>query len=156
MRIHVALLSVCVLSSAACTGAGSSVTPPDDGGVAAAAGSGQQASAITAHQQVGSELPAELVAELQRQGDDANGRLLTLAPGFIATAACSDCGAPSYLWFLAVRCVDPLHCEVLTEQCEGKISREADAYVVEFRPVETGAAGGTELCAGYSGAFEAP
>lgn len=100
------------------------------------------------------ELPVELIAELRLQGDDADGRLLTLAPGFIATAECSDCGAPTYLWFLAVRCADGRHCEVLTEQCEGKISREAETYVLEFRPVEGVAA--PELCAGYSGTFESP
>ena len=100
------------------------------------------------------ELPAELLAELRLQGDDGDGRLLTLAPGFIATAACSDCGAPSYLWFLAVRCADGRHCEVLTEQCEGKISRDAEIYVLEFRPVEDDA--DPELCAGYSGTFESP
>lgn len=97
------------------------------------------------------ELPPELIAELRLQGADTNGRLLTLAPGFIATAECSDCGAPSYLWFLAVRCADTRHCEVLTEQCEGNISREDQTFVVELRPIE----GGTpEVCAGYSGTFE--
>jgi hypothetical protein len=102
---------------------------------------------------VGKELPPELVAELRLEGADANGRLLTLAPGFVATAECSDCGAPSYLWFLAVRCADTRHCEVLTEQCEGEISRDTDTFVVAFRPVEGGAA---EVCAGYSGTFVLP
>ncbi len=102
---------------------------------------------------VGNELPPELVADLRMQGSDADGRLLTLASGFIATAECSDCGAPNYLWFLAVRCADSRHCEVLTEQCEGNISREDESYTIEFRPVE-GAPG--EVCASYSGTFERP
>lgn len=112
--------------------------------------------AIPAHAQVGTELPEELVAELRLEGDDIDGRLLTLAPSFIATAACSDCGAPSYLRFMAVRCADPHHCEVLTEQCEGMVSRDADTYVIEFRAVEGGVEGGAELCAGYSGVFVSP
>ncbi|MFO7565237.1 MAG: hypothetical protein R6X02_21515 [Enhygromyxa sp.] len=99
----------------------------------------------------GKQLPPELIAELRLQGADANGRLLTLAPGFVATAECSDCGAPSYLWFLAVRCADTRHCEVLTEQCEGAISRDEQSFVLEFHPVEGGS---PELCAGYSGTFE--
>jgi hypothetical protein len=102
---------------------------------------------------VGKELPPELVAELRLQGADANGRLLTLASGFVATVECSDCGAPSYLWFLAVRCADTRHCVVLTEQCEGKISREDETFVLELRPVEGAAA---EVCAGYSGTFVLP
>lgn len=102
---------------------------------------------------VGKALPPELIAELRRQGDDANGRLLTLAEGFVATAECSDCGAPSYLWFLAVRCQDTRHCEVLTEQCEGAISREDETFQIEFRPVEGTPA---EVCAGYSGTFVLP
>ncbi|HLT39885.1 MAG TPA: hypothetical protein VK034_26575, partial [Enhygromyxa sp.] len=85
------------------------------------------------------------------QGADEDGRLLTLASGFVATAECSDCGAPSYLWFLAVRCADTRHCEVLTEQCEGTISRDDDSFQIEFRPIEGGTA---EVCAGYSGTFE--
>jgi hypothetical protein len=156
MRVHVALLVICSLAGA-CAGAGSSTNHSGDGATEAGAGSGvrpdHEAGAIAAPGQVGTELPEELVAELHRQGDDADGRLLTLAPGFIATAACSDCGAPSYLWFMAVRCVDPHHCEVLTEQCEGKISRDADIYMIEFRAVEGGDDANTELCAGYSGSF---
>jgi hypothetical protein len=109
---------------------------------------------IPAHEQVGTELPVELVAELRQQGDDVHGRLLTLAPSFVATAACSDCGAPSYLRFIAVRCVDPHHCEVLTEQCEGKVSREASVFVIELHAVEGAVDAGAALCAGYSGAFE--
>jgi hypothetical protein len=103
---------------------------------------------------ISKELPPELIAELRLQGDDGDGRLLTLAPGFIATAECSDCGAPSYLWFLAVRCDDGRHCEVLTEQCEGAISREGETFTLAFRPVEADA--DPELCAGYSGTFESP
>jgi len=102
---------------------------------------------------VGKALPPELIAELRLQGDDANGRLLTLAEGFVATAECSDCGAPSYLWFLAVRCQDTRHCEVLTEQCEGAISREDETFLIEFRPIEGATA---EVCAGYSGTFVLP
>jgi hypothetical protein len=158
MRVHVALLGVCSLIGA-CAGAGSSSTPSHDGATEAGAGSGvtsdHEVGAITAHGQVGTELPEALVAELHRQGDDADGRLLTLAPGFIATVACSDCGAPTYLWFMAVRCVDPHHCEVLTEQCEGTISRDADVHVIEFRAVEGGDEQSTALCAGYSGNFGA-
>ncbi|KIG17706.1 hypothetical protein DB30_02981 [Enhygromyxa salina] len=164
MWIRVAVLSVCVLVAGACSGAGSSANPPDGDGEGEGAGDGggagtgprsvDDAGAIAAHEQVGTELPTELIAELRQQGDDANGRLLTLAPGFVATAACSDCGAPSYLRFIAVRCEDPHHCEVLTEQCEGKVSREASVYVVEFRAVEGADEEGAELCAGYSGSFE--
>jgi hypothetical protein len=102
---------------------------------------------------ISSELPVELVADLRLQGADADGRLLTLAPSFIATAECSDCGAPSYLRVLAVRCTDAHHCEVLTEQCEGTISREHDTYLVALTPVEDT---GAEICAGYSGTFERP
>ncbi|WP_106094564.1 hypothetical protein [Enhygromyxa salina] len=160
MRIRVALLGLVVLAGGAC-GAGSpssSATPPEpphDGSTGATGPrSVHDAGAIAAHEHVGTELPQELIAELRQQGDDANGRLLTLAPGFVATAACSDCGAPSYLRFVAVRCVDPHHCEVLTEQCEGKVSREASVYTIDFRAVEGGADGGTEACAGYSGTFE--
>lgn len=102
---------------------------------------------------LGKQLPPELVAELRLRDDDANGRLLTLASGFMATAECSDCGAPSYLWFLAVRCADTRHCEILTEQCEGEIRREDETFVLEFRPVE----GVTpDACAGYSGTFVLP
>jgi hypothetical protein len=102
---------------------------------------------------LGKELPPELVAELRLRDDDANGRLLTLAAGFVATVECSDCGAPSYLWFLAVRCADTRHCEILTEQCEGSISREDETFVLEFRPVEGGTA---DVCASYSGTFVLP
>jgi hypothetical protein len=100
----------------------------------------------------GKELPPELVGELRLQGADANGRLLTLAAGFIATAECSDCGAPSYLRFLAVRCEDTRHCEILTDQCEGEISREDRIFTIALEPVEASAA---EACAGYSGVFDA-
>jgi len=102
---------------------------------------------------IANELPVELVADLRLQGADADGRLLTLAPSFIATAECSDCGAPTYLRVLAVRCTDAHHCEVLTQQCEGTISRELDTYLVALAPVEDT---GAEICAGYSGTFERP
>lgn len=104
----------------------------------------------------GKQLPESLLAELRQQGADTNGRLLTLAPGFIATAACSDCGAPSYLWFLAVRCADADHCEVLTEVCEGKIARDGDTFVLEFNAVDGGPPEGAEICAGYTGTFDRP
>lgn len=163
MRIAlVALAHVCVLAAAACTGASASTESPDDAASEGAAGEGEGegegegagagAGAIGEGESVGKELPTELVAELRMQGAGTDGRLLTLAPGFMATAACSDCGAPTYLWFLAVRCVDPRHCAVLTEQCEGQIRRDASTYVLEFSAVEDSA--GAEICAGYSGTFE--
>lgn len=144
------------LALTACAGSKPSASNPPDSETEA--GTSEQVAAddgeaIAATDPVGTELPPELVAELRMQGSDENGRLLTLAPGFVATAECSDCGAPSYLWFLAVRCTDTRHCEVLTEQCEGAISREDDTYVVEFKPVDEAAA---EVCAGYSGTFELP
>jgi hypothetical protein len=106
--------------------------------------------------ETGKQLPEPLLAELRLRGSDADGRLLTLAPGFIATAECSDCGAPSYLWFLAVRCADTEHCEVLTELCEGKIARDGDTFVLEFTAIEGGPPEGAEVCVGYSGTFERP
>ena len=114
------------------------------------------------------ELPNELVAELRLAGTGtgtgADGRLLTLAAGFIATVECSDCGAPTYQWFLAVRCADDRHCEVLTAECEGVIRRDdADRFVVDLHPIEGTAegagasdeAGAAAACAGYTGTFEA-
>ncbi|PRP89880.1 hypothetical protein ENSA5_69860 [Enhygromyxa salina] len=156
----VALTHACVLA-AACAGSPSSESSRDPASDGAATDKGEggasaEVETVGEHEQVGKELPSDLVAELRMQGADADGRLLTLAPGFIATAACSDCGAPSYLWFLAVRCADPRHCSVLTEQCEGEISRDADTYLLEFRAVEEGAEAGAEVCAGYSGTFESP
>jgi hypothetical protein len=127
---------------------------------AAAAGSGASEADIGGLGSTRTELPSELLAELRLRGSGADGRLLTLAPSFIATAECSDCGAPSYLRFLAVRCSDSRHCEILSEQCEGAIRREGETFEVELRPVNEEAAGaageGAELCAGYSGTFERP
>src|SRR5690349_19421663 len=40
---------------------------------------------VVGSSQVDKQLPQELVAELRLAGDGADGRLLTLAPGFIAT-----------------------------------------------------------------------
>lgn len=158
MRIYVMSLVALVVVGGACTNTDASTEPP--GSAATAPQPDPQAGvgvgAITSHEQVGTELPEALVAELRRQGDDSHGRLLTLAPGFIATAACSDCGAPSYLRFMAVRCADPHHCEVLTEQCEGDVSRDADTYLIELHAVEGGADGDAQVCAGYSGVFESP
>jgi hypothetical protein len=112
--------------------------------------------ALVGSTKLDTQLPEALIAELHLQGDDADGRLVTLAPGFIATAACSDCGAPSYLWFVAVRCSDGRHCEVLTEVCSGKIGREAETFTLEFQAVDGAPAGATEICAGYTGTFGAP
>lgn len=112
--------------------------------------------ALVGSTKLDTQLPEALVAELHLQGDDADGRLVTLAPGFIATAACSDCGAPSYLWFVAVRCSDERHCEVLTEVCSGKITREAETFTLEFQAVDGTPAEATKTCAGYTGTFDAP
>jgi hypothetical protein len=111
--------------------------------------------ALVGSSNLDTQLPEALVGELHLQGDDADGRLVTLAPGFIATAACSDCGAPSYLWFVAVRCSDDRHCEVLTESCSGKIGREADTFTLEFQSVDGAPADASEICAGYTGTFVA-
>jgi hypothetical protein len=129
---------------------------PEDPGTLDAAGDTDDDDAVVGRPQLDTQLPEPLIAELRRQGDDADGRLLTLAPGFIATAACSDCGAPSYLWFVAVRCSDDRHCEVLTEVCSGKIGREADTFALEFQAVDGAAAEATQICAGYTGTFESP
>lgn len=131
-------------------------TPPESGASAGASEGDAEASAAEegTNAIVGRELPGELVAELRLQGADENGRLMTLAPSFVATAECSDCGAPSYLRILAVRCADEYHCDVLTEACEGSIAREGDVYELEFHVVE--APEGEDPCAGYSGTFELP
>jgi hypothetical protein len=153
----VTLIGVGLLASSACR---KSTTPPDAGSESttadAPADDGEGEGEVVGSTQLDTTLPDELVAELRLAGADANGRLLTLAPGFIATAACSDCGAPSYLWFVAVRCADERHCEVLTEVCSGTIGREADTFAVEFHPVDGAAADANETCAGYSGTFEPP
>ncbi len=100
------LIGAGLLVSSACR---KSTTPPEGDAstttsVDASADAGAEDSdAVVGGTQLDTQLPAELVAELRLAGDDADGRLVTLAPGFIATAACSDCGAPSYLWFVAVR-----------------------------------------------------
>jgi hypothetical protein len=147
-------LSAAMLVALACAGTDDGATPPSAGEAAHDRSPEGDDGDRALGESVGTELPVELVAELRLQGDDADGRLLTLAPGFVATAPCSDCGAPSYLWFLAVRCADDRHCEVLTAECEGRISREANTYVLEFRPVEAGTE--PEVCGGYSGTFERP
>ncbi len=97
---------------------------------------------------VSQELSPELLGEL-REGE--GGRIVVVAPGFIAASRCTDCGAPTYLRFLAVRCADELHCEVLTEQCEGKISRAADRIDIQLEVIE-GVEGAS--CSDYSGSFE--
>jgi hypothetical protein len=134
--------------------------PPDEPSENAASDAGDAGDAgdeaLVGSSNLDTQLPAELVAELHLQGDDADGRLVTLAPGFIATAACSDCGAPSYLWFVAVRCSDERHCEVLTETCSGKIGREADTFTLEFQSVDGAPADAREICAGYTGTFVVP
>lgn len=95
---------------------------------------------------VGRELPAALTGELH----DAEGRIVVLAPGFVGASACIDCGAPTYLWFLAVRCKAEADCEVLTESCEGRIAGEGREFTLAFAPNE-----GTDakVCADYSGSF---
>ncbi|MFV8755524.1 hypothetical protein ACNOYE_33665 [Nannocystaceae bacterium ST9] len=99
---------------------------------------------------VGRELPAALLGELR----DAEGRIIVLAPGFVAASACVDCGAPTYLMFLAVRCKGERECEVLTEACEGSIVSESlgegSQFTLAFAPVE---GTDTTVCAGYSGTF---
>ena len=160
MRIARALPGCVLLLALAlvgCERSGASTSPDDSGAGSSDDASEGTGSTVAGPAIVGKELPPELLAELRLRGDDPDGRLVTLAPGFIATAACSDCGAPSYLWFLAVRCSDPNHCEVLTEQCEGKISRSDDAvYELDFHAVEGGAEDSAAVCAGYTGTFEAP
>ena len=143
----------------ACTPRGQSDAPSADG--AAADGGSVQVDAAAEPTEEGTigtvvdkELPKPLLGELRLQGDGGDGRLLTLAPGFIATVECSDCGAPTYQWFLAVRCADEHHCDVLTEHCAGEISRELDTYSVELHAVE--GEGADEDCTGYSGVFEVP
>jgi hypothetical protein len=155
MRTAVVMLtSAGLLTLGACRT--STSEPPEHPGTVDAASGEDGDDAVVGAPQLDKQLPAELVAELRRQGDDANGRLVTLAPGFIATAACSDCGAPSYLWFVAVRCSDERHCEVLTEVCSGTIGRDADLFALEFQAVEGAAADATQICAGYTGTFESP
>lgn len=104
---------------------------------------------VGAAQYVGHELPAPLLGELR----DAEGRIVVLAPGFVAASACIDCGAPTYLWFLAVRCTGETDCEVLTESCEGKIASTGSEFTLAFVAIE-----GTDpnLCANYSGSFIKP
>ncbi|EDM81935.1 hypothetical protein PPSIR1_05693 [Plesiocystis pacifica SIR-1] len=100
------------------------------------------------------ELPASLVAELRLVGDDASGRLLTLSPRVVATAACSDCGAPSYLRFVALRCRDDQYCEVLTESCEGSVAQtEAGTFELAFTPI-AGVEVEAGLCEGFTGSYE--
>lgn len=144
-----------VLALAGCTGPKQATThePSEQPREHSEAASESAGDGVVAGGTVGKELPPELVAELRLEGADANGRLLTLASGFVATAECSDCGAPSYLWFLAVRCADTRNCEVLTEQCEGAISREDETFVIDFRPIE---GADPQICAGYSGTFVLP
>lgn len=145
--LHLAMVFVCLLGACSKAEQNDSREPASDRqSDASEPGDGDGVIGATSK-----ELPPELVAELRLQGADADGRLLTLGPSFMATAACSDCGAPSYSWFLAVRCTDTRHCEVLTEQCEGRIGREEQTFVLEFRPVGGAPA---EDCAGYSGMFE--
>ncbi|NVB43198.1 hypothetical protein G6O69_35570 [Pseudenhygromyxa sp. WMMC2535] len=142
-------------AASACAGAGSEAPRPADTSEAPAADA--PAEADEQPQVIGAAvdgLPTPLWGTLRLRGDDDDGRLLTVAQHFIATAACSDCGAPSYLRFLAVRCTDDTHCEVLTETCEGSILRGEDqAVVVAMQPVDEGV--GAEVCAAYSGTFDA-
>jgi hypothetical protein len=147
-------LLACTLALAACVGSKQADSNEPTPEIEASEATNEPTNdGVVAGGTAGKELPGELVADLRLQGADADGRLVTLATGFMATAACSDCGAPSYLWFMAVRCADTHHCKVLTEQCEGEISREEQTFVLEFRPV----AGGTaEVCDGYSGTFVLP
>lgn len=95
---------------------------------------------------VGRELPSALTGELH----DAEGRIVVLAPGFVAASACIDCGAPSYLWFLAVRCKAETDCEVLTESCAGRIIVDGLAFTLAFVPNEGPDA---TMCVDYSGTF---
>jgi hypothetical protein len=156
----VVLISAGLLTLGACRKSTTSDDkPPEDPGSVDAAQDGDgdgSDEALVGPTKLDTQLPEPLVAELHLQGADADGRLVTLAPGFIATAACSDCGAPSYLWFVAVRCSDERHCEVLTEVCSGKIEREADIFTLEFQAVDGAPAQASEICAGYTGTFDAP
>jgi hypothetical protein len=68
----------------------------------------------------------------------------------IVASSCVDCGAPTYLMFLAVRCSDAQTCEVLTEQCQGSIHREQRAFTLAFTPIEGVDA---KVCEPYSGSF---
>jgi hypothetical protein len=152
------LIGAGLLTQTACRKSTSSGGNPPQApaGVGAAQGDGAGDEALVGSTTLDTQLPTELVAELHLRGADADGRLVTLAPGFIATAACSDCGAPSYLWFVAVRCLDEHHCEVLTEVCSGKIGREADTFTLAFQVVDGAPAEASEICAGYTGSFESP
>ncbi|GEM_PF-6923777 len=110
--------------------------------------------AVGASTYVGRELPLHWLAELRLEGADADGRLLTLAAGFIATAECSDCGAPRYATFLAVRCPSEDRCELLTANCELSLAKsEGERVLVSMTAVEGSEA--PERCEGYSGTFEA-
>jgi hypothetical protein len=151
------LVLVSALGLFACAKPSPATEPDAAVQAAASAGAGASDPDIGGLGSIQTELPAELTGDLRLQGAAADGRLLTLAPGFIATAECSECGAPSYLQFLAVRCSDSFHCEILTEQCEGLIRREGETFEVALRPVEGAGAGeGADPCAGYSGTFERP
>lgn len=97
---------------------------------------------------VGRELPAELQGELH----EAGGRIVVLAPGFVAVSPCVDCGAPTYLMFMAVRCSAPRACEVLTESCQGSIVASEQEFTLAFTPVEGADA---KVCESYSGSFAA-
>jgi hypothetical protein len=118
---------------------------PDAGGPTEG-GNDLEAIGPTDTEYVGRELPASLNGELR----DAEGRIIVLAPGFVAASACVDCGAPTYLWFLAVRCKAEADCEVLTESCEGSIVGSGLEFTLAFAAIE---GADPKVCAAYSGSF---
>lgn len=118
----------------------------EDGGEAADAGEELEAIEQPTTSYAGRELPTALRGELH----DETGRIVMLEAGIVASAACVDCGAPSYLMFLAVRCSDDQTCEVLTEQCQGSIHRSERAFTLAFTPIEGVDA---KVCEPYSGSF---
>ena len=147
------LVSTLGLSTLACKRDDASDPPTTQGEVEtadatqdAADASDLEAIAHAEAQYVGRELPAELTGELR----DAEGRIVMLAPGFVAVSTGVDCGAPTYLWFLAVRCKAEGDCEVLTESCEGSIVNTGGEFTLAFDAV--GEADGT-VCVDYTGTF---
>jgi hypothetical protein len=149
-RSGVHLLALTLVASSGCKRDEASETPesatdqPDPGGPT---DDGELAAIDSSKgEYMGRELPESLTGELR----DSGGRIIVLAPGFVAASACVDCGAPTYLWFLAVRCKGESDCEVLTESCEGSIVGSGSEFTLAFAPIEGADA---KVCNDYSGAF---
>jgi hypothetical protein len=152
-RVGVQVLVLVLVSSSACKREGESEPPeskpevdePDPGGPT---DTGDELEAIghSKTEYVGRELPASLTGELH----DADGRIIMLDLGLVAASACVDCGAPTYLKFLAVRCKGEADCEVLTEACEGSIVGRGNEFTLAFAAIE---GADPKLCSAYSGTF---